>query len=75
MIQVVVITPTTRDTKVVDPETSVKSVLDECGVDYANGGVSLDGATLIPGQINQTFSSFGISDKCFLTKVAKQDNA
>ena len=36
---------------------------------------SLDGTTLMPGDLDKSFAQFGITEKCFLLNVVKADNA
>ena len=59
--------------KAVDNGTTVRSFLETEGIDYASGGVSLDGAYLGAGELDRTFASFGITDHCFLVKAVKAD--
>ena len=77
MIQVVVLTATSRDTKVVSTDTTIKAVLESVGADIASGGYSLDGSTLLTGEINKTFASFGVAEdsKVYLSKIKAQNNA
>lgn len=75
MINVAVSSNMGRTTIPVDEHTTIKSVLDSQNVNYAVGMVSIDGATLIPGDINKTFADFGVTDKCFLSVIVKADNA
>lgn len=55
--------------------TTLRSVLEEAGVDYTKGTTTLDGATLQPGSLDKTFKEFGITTTCFLLNVVKADNA
>lgn len=75
MIKVTIGTNTNRRSVNVDPNRTIKSVLDEQNVNYATGILQLDGATLQPGEINKTFADFGITDSCYLISVVKADNA
>ena len=63
-----------------DPNTTLRSALEEAGIDYTVGMMTLDGSTLGPGDLNKTFGEFGYTgeaghDKCFLLSVVKADNA
>jgi hypothetical protein len=75
MIKVTIGTNTNRKAVNVDPNRTIKSVLDEQGINYTTGTLHLDGATLQPGEINKTFADFGITDSCYLISVVKADNA
>jgi hypothetical protein len=54
---------------------SLRSVLEEFGIDYSTGTMHLDGAPLGPGDLDKTFEDFGITEKCYLLNVVKADNA
>ena len=75
MIKVTIGTNTNRKNVNVDPNRTIKSVLDEQNVNYATGILQLDGATLQPGEINKTFADFNITESCYLISVVKADNA
>lgn len=75
MIRVTIGTNTNRKAVNVDPNRTIKSVLDENDVNYITGTLHLDGATLQPGEINKTFAEFGITESCYLISVVKADNA
>ena len=75
MIKVTIGTNTNRKNVNVDPNRTIKSVLDENDINYITGTLHLDGATLQPGEINKTFADFGITDSCYLISVVKADNA
>ena len=75
MIKVVVGNNVKRETVIVDANTTLRTVLEDAGVDYTRGVMHLDGSSLNPGDLDKSFSSFGISDKCYLLNVVKADNA
>ncbi len=75
MIRVTIGTNTNRRSITVDPNRTIKSVLDEQDINYTTGTLHLDGATLQPGEINKTFTDFGITESCYLISVVKADNA
>lgn len=54
---------------------TLRSVLEEQQIDYTRGSMTLDGATLQPGDLDKTFKDFGIAEKCWLLSVVKADNA
>lgn len=75
MVQVIVGNNVKRETVVVSPETTLRTVLEENGIDYARGVMHLDGASLKPGDLDKSFASLGITEKCYLLNVVKADNA
>ena len=75
MIKVTVGNNVKRESVIVSPNTTLRSVLEDNGVDYTRGVMHLDGASLQPGDLDKTFESFGITEKCFLLNVVKADNA
>lgn len=54
---------------------TLRSILENKGVDYTRGTTHLDGATLQPGDLDKTLADFGITTRCFLLNVVKADNA
>ena len=75
MIKVVVGNNVKRETAIVDSSTTLRTVLEDAGIDYTRGAMHLDGASLNPGDLDKTFEAFGITEKCFLLQVVKTDNA
>ena len=76
MIKVVVGNNVKRETVIVDANTTLRTVLEDAGVDYASRGtIHLDGATLNHGDLDKTFASLGITERCYLLQVVKADNA
>lgn len=76
MVKVIVGNNVKRKTVIVDSATTLRSVLEDAGIDYASrGAIHLDGASLNPGDLSKTFAQMGITDNCFLLQVVKADNA
>lgn len=75
MIKVTVGNNVKRESVIVEKSATLRSVLEEAGIDYTRGMMHLDGSSLNPGDLDRTFESFGISEKCFLLNVVKADNA
>lgn len=73
MIKVIVGTNTSRRSVMVDPSRTLKSVLEENGVDYSRGGIHLDGLAVGGEGINRTFAEHGITEDCILISVVKGD--
>ena len=57
------------------PDTTLRAAFEEAGVDYENGTPTLDGSSLKPGDLDKTFASFGITQKCILFVVKNVKNA
>lgn len=75
MIKVTVGNNVTRESVIVEETSTLRSVLEEVGIDYTRGVMHLDGCSLQPGDLDKTFKDFGITEKCFLLNVVKADNA
>lgn len=75
MVKVVVGNNVKRESVIVDSSTTLRSVLEDAGIDYTLGVMHLDGSSLQAGDLDKTFADFGIAEKCFLLNVVKADNA
>jgi len=75
MVKVVVGNNVKRETVIVDSSTTLRTVLEDAGIDYTRGVMHLDGSSLNPGDLDKTFAQHGITEKCFLLNVVKADNA
>lgn len=75
MIKIIVKSNTTSKSIIADENRTLRSILEETGVDYSVGTTSLDGVSLPAGGIDKTFADYGVTEKCYLMNVAKMDNA
>lgn len=75
MVKVTVGNNVKRESVIVPGSATLRSVLEDKNIDYTRGTMHLDGSTLQPGDLDKTFESFGITEKCFLLNVVKADNA
>lgn len=75
MIQIRISTNDIRKTIIVDENSTIRQVLENNDINYATTAVLLDGGTINPGQFDQTFKEFNISEKCILSTVVKTNNA
>lgn len=73
MINVIVGTNTNRKQVQVAPTRTLKSVLDENGIDYSRGGIHLDGLAVAGEGLNRSFQDHGITEDCILIAVVKGD--
>lgn len=65
-----------KTTAILDPNTTVRAALESQNINYADGGmILLDGSALPVGSLDKTFAELNITDKCYLFKVKKVDNA
>lgn len=80
MIRVTIGNNLKRSSENYTPDTTLRSAMEQAGIDYTFGMTTLGGSTLGPGDLNKTFADFGYDgteghDKCFLLNVVKADNA
>ena len=75
MIKVTIGNNVKRTSEILDENTTLREALESAEIDYTRGTMNLDGSTLNPGDLDKTFSDFGIVEKCFLLNVVKADNA
>lgn len=75
MIQVTIGTNTNRRKVNVDPNLTVKEVLEANNITYSTSTIHLDGAPLTATEINSTFIDLGIDSDCYLLSVVKAENA
>lgn len=75
MIKVSVGIAPNREDVMVDPNTTLRKVFEDNGVDYASGSPTLDGSTLKAGDLDKTFTELGVTERCFLLVTRKLDNA
>jgi hypothetical protein len=74
VIEVTIGTSLNRQKVTVSPDSTPRQVLEENGIDYSTGTLHLDGATVMPGDLDKTFAEHGITEKCFLISVVKADS-
>lgn len=75
MIQVIVGTTTTRNTKNYTADTTLRYILEDNAVDYSVAQVMLDGASLQAGDMDKTLADMHVTEKCMLIAVVKASNA
>ena len=75
MINVTFGTNLTRSSELVNPNTTIRAFCEDNIPNYANVTMTLDGSALRPGDIDKTFADFGITERCYLLSIVKQDNA
>lgn len=75
MIEVTVGNNVSRSKVIVDPSLSLKRVLEDNEINYETSVMQLDGASLSAGDLEKSFTDFGVTEKCFLLSVVKTDVA
>lgn len=75
MISIKIVTNTSRKTIITDASNTVRDVLEANDVNYENTPIYIDGAPLMIGDHDKTFTELGITEKCMLTAVIKSENA
>jgi len=75
MINVIIRNNTTSNSAIIDENTTLRTALENAGIDYNMGMTSLDGCTLRPGDLDKTFAQFGVTERCYLMNVVKAENA
>lgn len=75
IVSVRVTTNSIRTTKSVSNTKTIKEVLELAGAKFDRAQVSIDGAVLTASELNQPISTFTNADECFISALAKMDNA
>lgn len=75
MLNVTIGTNTSRKKVIVDPNTVLRDLLTENGVNLSVGTVHIDGIPMTVAQLGSTLAEIGVSDGAFIISVAKADNA
>lgn len=75
MIQVTLGTNTNRRKVNVDPNLTIKEVLEQNEINYTATTIHLDGAPLSASEINSTFLDLGVDTDCYLLSIVKAENA
>ena len=75
MIRATISNHVKRENVIIDENTTLRTALENNGIDYTVGTMHLDGASLKPGDIDKTFAEMGVTEKCYLLNVVKADNA
>ena len=75
MLRVTVGNNTDRKHVLVPANVTLKSVLISEEIRFDTAVVTIDGASLKPGDLEKTFEEFGIKESCSLIAVVKADSA
>ena len=71
MIQVTLGTNTDRERIIVDSARTIRSVLEEHNIGYAEGNVRLDSVPIGGADLDKSFAEHGVEEKCYLIVVVK----
>lgn len=63
-----------RTELILDESSTLKTAIEQAGIDYSHGVMHLDGSSLGLGDLEKTFANFGIKEHCYLLNVIKADN-
>lgn len=75
MVQVTIGNNLKREKMIVDGAMTPRQVMEDYGLEYATGGVHMDGEQLTADKLDKSFDDLGVTEKCYLLKVVKADNA
>jgi hypothetical protein len=74
MIKVIYGNNVSKEEDIVEAATVIFNFCTSHNIDLSSGEMHLNGAALLPGDINKTFADFGVTETCYLLNVAKGDN-
>lgn len=75
MLNITIGTNTSRKQVVVAPDTVLRDLLENNGVNTSVGTIHIDGVPMTVAQMGMTLAEIGVSDKAFIISIAKADNA
>lgn len=75
MIKVTLITNNPRKTIIVPENKTVRQILEENDINYAMATTAVDGATLAVGEMDETLSDMGLTEKAVISVLANKNNA
>ena len=75
MVRVTIGSNTKRNEVCVSESCTPRELFKEQGINISKGSIHLNGATLTPGQIDQSLEALGVADSCTLLSVVKGDAA
>lgn len=76
VVNVITGTNVTKNQPVQVPsDTTLREVLEAAQIEYQRGGITIDGVSLQPGDIDKTFDDFNVAATTWLLQVKKADNA
>lgn len=75
MLNITIGTNTSRKQVVTSPDTVLRTLLQENGVNVGVGTIHIDGIPLQIGDLDRTLGDLGVTNQAFIISVAKADNA
>lgn len=75
MLNITVGTNTSRKKIVVAPNTTLRKVLSDNGVNTSVGTLSIDGTILSSSDLDKTLEELNVANNAYIIQVAKADNA
>jgi hypothetical protein len=75
MISITIGTNTSRKRVVVDPNTTLREILQANEVNTGVGTITMDGIPLSASDLGKTLTELNVTENAFIISVAKADNA
>lgn len=75
MLNITVGTNTSRKKVVVAPNTTLRQILSDNGVNTSVGTLSIDGTVLSSSDLDKTLEELNVANNAYIIQVAKADNA
>lgn len=75
MLNITVGTNTSRKKVVVAPNTTLRKILSDNGVNTSVGTLSIDGTILSSSDLDKTLEELNVANNAYIIQVAKADNA
>jgi len=75
MLNITIGTNTSRKKVVVAPNTVLRDLLQENGVNTGVGTIHIDGIPVQISDMGKTLEELGVTDKAYIISIAKADNA
>lgn len=73
MIKIIVGPNTNTKEVIISPERTPRQILEEQGINYSVGGISLDGISIGGPKLDETFGQLGVKEKAYLISTVKAD--
>ena len=75
MLNITIGTNTSRKQIIASPDTVLRNLLQDNGVNLSVGAIHIDGQSISVGDLDKTLEELGVENKAFIISVAKADNA
>ena len=75
MLNITIGTNTSRKQVITSPDTVLRKLLQDNGVNVGVGTIHIDGIPLQIGDLDKTLGELGVTNQAYIISVAKADNA